>query len=178
MEHSEEYYKMKYFKYKAKYEEEKLRQQGGATFTENVVAGASAIGNTVVAGASAIGSRIKSGLSSITQVSTKVEEVKKAIFILNIVFLLINYNSSTNIDILNNNFTNYIKNKFNKNDKISIDKFKQELDAEFFTKLSNVTDEKHALIELKTKAYKKLNKECTPYIGKDIQQSCIDIFKS
>ena len=167
MEHSEEYYKMKYFKYKAKYEEEKLRQQGGATFKEKVVAGASAIGST-----------IKSGLSSINQVSTTVKEVKKAIFILNIVFLLINYNSSTNNDFTNNDFTNYIKNKFTTNDKISIDTFKKELDEKFFTNFNNVPDEKKSLIELKTNAYKKLNKQCTPYIGKDIQQSCIDIFKS
>ena len=31
MEHSEEYYKMKYFKYKAKYEQAKIQQSGGAS---------------------------------------------------------------------------------------------------------------------------------------------------
>ena len=36
MEHSDEYYKMKYFKYKAKYEKEKERQQGGLSFLKSI----------------------------------------------------------------------------------------------------------------------------------------------
>lgn len=39
MEHSEEYYKMKYFKYKAKYTKEKLRiQQSGGSLVGNAIA--------------------------------------------------------------------------------------------------------------------------------------------
>jgi hypothetical protein len=39
MEHSEEYYKMKYFKYKAKYTKEKQRieQSGGSTASGTVI---------------------------------------------------------------------------------------------------------------------------------------------
>jgi hypothetical protein len=36
MEHSEEYYKMKYFKYKAKYTKEKQAQQRGGNFIPNL----------------------------------------------------------------------------------------------------------------------------------------------
>jgi hypothetical protein len=39
MEHSEEYYKMKYFKYKAKYEQAKIQQSGGGA-SQPPVAGA------------------------------------------------------------------------------------------------------------------------------------------
>ena len=47
MEHSEEYYKMKYFKYKAKYQEELARQQGGSGIFDKIKAGYASVNTKI-----------------------------------------------------------------------------------------------------------------------------------
>ena len=173
MEHSEEYYKMKYFKYKAKYIAELERQKGGAkqsgpTFKEKVVSGASAISSSIAAGASAISSSIVAGVSSVTKYNTNESEVEKAIKELNNI-----YKDFSN----DRQFIDYLQTVTTQT---TITELKKELDRIFFndSNMKKLESYKQPKIEVKNASYKILDKHCTPYIGKQIQQSCINIFQT
>ena len=162
MDHSEEYYKMKYFKYKAKYIKEKQAQQSG---------GSKSKGAAKKNGSSGIFSKIKAGLSLANQKNTDEKEVIQAIKDLNDIY--------QDIHEKDDKFIEYLKNV--KTD-TPITDLKKKLNEDFFSdnKMKKYTDKEKitAKTKLKNDSYEKLDKQCTPYIGKDIQQSCIDIFKS
>ena len=183
MDHSEEYYKMKYFKYKAKYTKEKQAQQSGGVKSKgaakkngsfglgNMIG---AVGKSIVAGASAVGSGIKAVASSINHKNTDKQEVINAIKDLNDIYQYIKEPDETN-----DGFIEYLKKV--KTD-TSITDLKNNLNNKFFSdaKMKKYTtkEEITAKTKLKNDSYEKLDKQCTPYIGKKIQESCTKIFKS
>lgn len=162
MEHSEEYYKMKYFKYKAKYQQELARQSGGAESNSILSKGKELLSQ----GKNYLSTKV----SSATKYSTEEAKVIKAINELNNI-----YRSIKNDD--NNDIIKYLKEV---NTNTTITQLKDDLNKKYFTEdnMKNLAEFKEAKIVSKNASYKILDKQCTPYIGNKIQESCIVIFNS
>jgi hypothetical protein len=192
MEHSDEYYKMKYFKYKAKYIAELERQKGGSKSKSSpkknessgvgkfvsavgngIVAGASAVGNIIATGASAVGKGVGKGFKALAKKSTDKREVIKALNELNKIYIEMFPDKNNN----NNEFINYLKDQVTI--KTTITDFKKYLDEQFFNNknMKKFKDFKDSRIKAKKVSYEILDKECTPYFGREIQESCTKIFQ-
>jgi hypothetical protein len=176
MEHSDEYYKMKYFKYKAKYIAELERQKGGSKSKsspkKNESSGLGKLVSAVGKGFEAIASVTGKGFKALAKKSTNKKEVIQALKELNDIYIEIFPNKN------DNEFINYLKDKDKITIKTTITDFKKYLDTNIFTdKNMKKLKFKDARIKAKKTSYEILDRECTPYFGREIQESCTKIFQ-